>query len=780
MFLNKFALFLIGFSATSAQIILLREFISTFHGNELVIGIYLSVWLLATALGSGVLGRLVSSGGADTAFAVRFGVVQCLAGASLLFALVGLSLPPDVLRPAPGETTGLLAALACAGLFLAPFCLLQGLLFPLGTGLLRSKRPDVSVSQVYFLEAVGAALGGLLLSLLLIHALSSFQNAAIICAANLFMAGLLLEKSSRRFLRHGCTLLAAVALVVCVLDPVTLWITSRKWGAFDVVDVRQSRYGKLAVISIDSQFSVYQDGLLVFTSEDERSAEEAAHLSLLQHPSPTNVLLIGGGIGGVASEVLKHRELQRLDYVELDPELIALSKEALPKRFMSELDDPRLRVHLTDGRRFLGRSSDQYDVIIMQIPPPYTAQLNRFYTREFFTIVRDRLGPGGVFVFSAPGAAEYMGDDLSTFLGSLAATAEKVFGRTTVIPAGRSFFVSSGSENAYVTARPESLLSRLAARDIETLYVRDYFLLSSLAPERLDYVQERMTANMGRHVNADLRPTSFYYDLVLWSAEYERLLTRPLKWLFHNSWSLWAVVLGMAATLLTSGRRAGRARSIRRQRQLVLSALAVSGFAAIVLELEIILSFQLLYGGLYERIGVLLTSYMVGLAVGIALERRNAPPNRRILLRPALIQIGTAVFAACFFGTVHLMAGMRGGGPSVLELLYPLFAVVAGAFGGALFSSASRAFFQLRSPEEAERASPCEGIAAHTSPEEVSTRDAGLTYAWDLLGSWIGAAVCSVLLLPIVGVGSTTSMVAVLLAASGVSLVLGGLITRGR
>ncbi len=812
MFLRRLALSLIGFTATSAQIILLREFVSTFHGNELVIGIYLAVWLLATALGSGVVGRWVRSevvpraiaGRAGTASpeadsgggtvsgcarpdsavrvsAVRFASVESLAGLSLLVALIGLSLPPAALRPAPGEATGLLAALACAGLFLTPFCLLQGLLFPLGTTLLRSERPDVSVSQVYLLEAVGAAVGGLLLSLLLINVLSSFQNAALVCAINLLTAGLLLERSSRRGLRHVCTFVAAAVLIVCVLDPVTLWVTSGKWSGFNVVDVRQTPYGKLEVISLDSQFSIYQDGLLLLTTEDLRSAEEAAHISLLQHPSPRSVLLVGGGIGGVSREALKHPDIRSLDYVELDPELITLSRQSLPARFVSDLDDPRLKVHLDDGRRFLGRGLGQYDVIIMQTPPPYTAQLNRFYTKEFFAIVRERLEPGGVFVFSAPGVAEYIGDDLSAFLGSLAATSERVFGRTTVIPAGRSFFVSSRDKNSYVTAKPESLLSRLAARGIETLYVRDYFLLSSLGPERLNYVHERIAANMSGHVNVDLRPTSFYYDLVLWSAEYERFMTTPLKWFFRNAWSLWGGVLAIAATLLAWGVLSGRSRTTAparltgQKRRLVLSALAVSGFAAIALELEIILSFQLLYGGLYERIGVLLTSYMIGLAAGAALEKRSGYPRGQILLRPALIQLGTAAFALCFFGAVWAIAGARRGGPLVFEWLFPLFAVAAGALGGALFSSASRAFFGLRSARYGEGASIELDGTVGSSIEGTLAPGMGLTYAWDLLGSCVGAALCSTLLLPILGVGSTTVLVVILLVGSGVSLAAGGL-----
>jgi len=581
-----------------------------------------------------------------------------------------------------------------------------------------------------------------------------------------------------------------VVVIFCVFDPVTYWAAHRRWQGFRIVALRQSHYGNLAVVSLDSQFSTYEDGLLVFTTEDIQSAEEAAHIPLLEHRAPAQVLLIGGGVGGVVREMLKHRTLVQLDYVELDPQLITLSKEVLPHKYVSDLEDSRVRVQYTDGRRFLQQTSKCYDVVVMQIPPPYTAQLNRFYTREFFALVRSHLKPGGVFAFSAPAVAEYVGPELGAFLGSLSRTSESIFKSNVIIPASRSFFVCSPDKNPYIVAAPESLLSRLAVRNIETLFVRDYFLMSTLSSERLAYVGKRVATSKVGSVNTDLSPTSFYYDLVLWSAEYEHFMKRVLEWIFGNRWSVWVVTAAVAIALiaLTGSKRRGR---------LVLSALAVSGFAAIVLELEILLCFQLLYGNLYDRIGVLLTAYMLGLAAGAVLERRGEHsmpsgleagvalerPGQHsmvsdvaVLRRPAIIQILTAAFALAFLGVIYLAVRMGSqnltgatASPNLavesafshtaaigtasqhlfnaFEWFFPIFALLAGALGGALFSSASRAFFAC-----------------------ATSGSVGLTYAWDLLGSCLGAVLCSAVLFPVVGVPATTAIVAILLVASGLSL----------
>jgi len=807
MFLRRFALFLIGFTATSAQILLLREFISTFHGNELVIGVYLSVWLLATAAGSGPIARLLLRARGslwnrgvgeddDRAATVRFALAQSLSGTCLLFAVVGLLGLPGPLRPAPGEVPGLTAALAAAAIFLFPFCLLQGVLFSLGATLFGSKRLEDSVSSVYLLESLGAGTGGLFFGLVLIHLLSSFQNVALLSSVNLFAACFLLNRAEKRRLSQVLYVAASLIVILCVVDPVTHWAASQRWKGLRIVALKQSDYGNLAVVSIDSQFTLYEDGFPIFTTDDIQSAEEGAHIPLLEHPAPARVLLMGGGTGGVVHEMLKHRTLVRLDYLELDPQIIELSRAVLPRRYLSGLDDSRVAVTYTDGRRFLERTRERYDVVAALLPPPYTAQLNRFYTKEFFTLVRQHLSRGGILVFSAPGVADYVGGELAAFLNSLSRTSRSVFGSSVMIPVNRTFFACSPDSNHYVSASPESLLSRLESRKIQTSFMRDYFLTSTLSEERLRYVSQRVTESGEVPINADLKPISFYYDLILWSAEYERFMKGFLEWIFKNSWVCWVAAAAFASAALAMA-------GLRKRGALVLSALAVSGFAAIVLELEILLCFQLLYGSLYDRIGVLLSSYMIGLAIGVAIERRKSrlPGGQESALRrTAAIQFLTAAFALCFLGFVYVLVEIGSGGSaspagaqaaipggevhgflrllpssgivSKLEIVFPLIAVVAGALGGALFGSASRAFFCRMPPsDEAAARSPVGRATANGSAPGDDARYAGLPYAWDLVGSWLGAILCSVVLFPVLGVAATMAIVFVLLAVSGLSLV---------
>lgn len=778
MRLRTLALLLIGFTATSSQILLLREFITTFHGNELVIGVYLAVWLLATALGSGpVAARLRFASAKRESDSVRseralvsFAYVQFLAAVSLLVAIVVLLIPPSALTPATGEVAGLVSAFALSAVLLFPFCVFQGVLFPLGARLTNAPRLEASVSRVYLLEALGAAAGGLLFSLLLVHVLSSFQNVAALFVVNSLVAGLLLGQSGR--IKAGVLLyvIAGVAGVVCVADPVTDWAAAKKWSPLEVVSVRETRYGTLACVSLDSQVSVYQDGLLLFTAGDLQSSEEVSHIPLLEHPRPQDVLLIGGGTSGVLREILKHRSVRKLDYVELDSELVSLCRDCLPREYVLPLTDPRVRLLVADGRRFLKSTSQVYDVIIMQTPPPYTAQANRFYTEEFFRLARNRLREGGVLAFAAPGVAEYVSDELAAFLGSLHVTSQAVFGRSIPIPVHRTLFVCTYKENLYPVAFPESLLSRLSVRGVETLIVRDYFLLSGLSPGRIAYFGERLLERQTPSLNRDLTPISFYYDLILWSAEYERFMKQPLQWILRNGWSLWS------AALVSGGLLVGLGVSRRRKERSLLSAVAVSGFAGILLELEILLCFQILYGSLYDRVGILLTCYMLGLAVGNALERRREPSGRWLMLRPASIQFLTALFACCFLAIAAASVRNETSSLSVfLEWAFPAFAVLAGGLGGSLFSSVTRAIFtQGDHPHgDVSSTSPRNSVKDERAALPSSRRPgAGLTYAYDLIGSCVGALLCSTVIFPVAGLVSATFLLVIVVVGSGLGLLL--------
>jgi len=324
---------LIGFTAIIAQILLMRELVVVFYGNEISLGLILASWLLWTAVGSGLLGRLTRQ--TQDARRLMAGL-QCLIAVILPITILGLRASKNVFQPTPGEILGPGPAFLTSLVVLSVFCSASGFLFSAGS---RAYAPDAEAStgeatgSVYCLEAVGSGAGGLLASLVLIGYLDAFQIALLLSFLNFLAASLRWQASRRAQFVIGTLLTLAAVLGI---PAVSRWLErssrARLWRGFQVVTTRSSIYGNLALIRTEGAHSLYENGLVVSTVPDLASAEEAVHFALLQHPAPTSLLLIGGGLNGCVAQALQHRTLKRLDYLELDPTIFELAR---PRSSMS-------------------------------------------------------------------------------------------------------------------------------------------------------------------------------------------------------------------------------------------------------------------------------------------------------------------------------------------------------------------------------------------------------------------------------------------------------------
>ena len=325
-------LMLIGFTAVIAQIVLMRELMVVFCGNEMSLGLMLASWLLWTAIGSGVLGRLASR------------TLQPRRLMALLEVLVALTFPLAIylaraskgaFQSVPGEILGPGPMILTSLVVLSAFCLLSGGLFAVGSQLFAQEAGTSTLSgtsNVYLLEALGSGLGGVLASLLLIRYLTSFQIAALLCLLNFLGAANLIIRSVSRRRAAAPALVGVFALLVFPFGCSWLEKTSLKrlWSGFELVAARNSVYGNLAVVQTEGTRSLFENGLVAFNVPDPAAAEESVHFALLQHPAPKSLLLIGGGVNGSLSQALQHPSLERIDYVELDPTVLDLAQEYFP------------------------------------------------------------------------------------------------------------------------------------------------------------------------------------------------------------------------------------------------------------------------------------------------------------------------------------------------------------------------------------------------------------------------------------------------------------------
>lgn len=125
------------------------------------------------------------------------------------------------------------------------------------------------------------------------------------------------------------------------------------------------------------------DGFMMLTERDEFIYHEMmAHVPLAVHPDPKTILVIGAGDGGVLRELGKYPGIERMDLVEIDPQVVAVCKEFLPQTACG-FDDPRVRVYHQDGLKFVRACADEYDLIIVDSTDPFGPGEGLF-TKEFY------------------------------------------------------------------------------------------------------------------------------------------------------------------------------------------------------------------------------------------------------------------------------------------------------------------------------------------------------------------------------------------------------------
>ncbi len=142
------------------------------------------------------------------------------------------------------------------------------------------------------------------------------------------------------------------------------------------------------------------DGIIQLTGFDEFAYQEMmAHLPYYAHGNPENVLVIGGGDGGVLRELARHKEIKTLDICEIDADVIAAAKEFLPE-LSCGYDDPRVNINVADGSEFIRQKQEYYDLVIVDSTDPGGPGAPLF-SEKFYADLKLAMRPGGVVATQA-------------------------------------------------------------------------------------------------------------------------------------------------------------------------------------------------------------------------------------------------------------------------------------------------------------------------------------------------------------------------------------------
>jgi spermidine synthase len=526
-------------------------------------------------------------------------------------------------------------------------------------------------------------------------------------------------------------------------DRIQRWATQIRWHPLKLIRSTESVYGNITALAVDGQDVLYLNGVpsIFLPYPDITAVEELVHLPLLAHPDPADVLFVGGGVGGALAEAQKH-PLDRLVYAELDPVLIREVEKVRPEESAAELGEPRTRVVYEDGRFYLRGTEERFHVILCHLPDASTLQLNRFFTREFFDLASRHLHPDGVLAFAMPGSSSYLSRELLRLNACVLETLRSAFPHVRVIPGERNLFLASpaGKLEAVSAAVLEE---RLEQRRIEAAVIGPRYLRYQLDAGREKWLYRELASVTPIRINRDLSPALLYYFISWRNAELQPFLRNPVSWFGKLSvgWLLAILAAIALGVLIRVAVRRGRPRFA------VSFSILGSGFAGMAVELVVILAFQSVYGYLYQWIGLLIAVFMAGLAAGSALATwrlDRVQSSYRIFCIIEGVLTSLLLLSAWALPAVQEFFLGRASLAPAPQITFVALNLLAGLLVGSEFPLANRA------------------AAFRTGPG--TSEVAGKLYALDLAGAWLGTFLVSLLLVPLLGLGST------LLAAAGLKV----------
>jgi len=168
-----------------------------------------------------------------------------------------------------------------------------------------------------------------------------------------------------------------------------------------VVFMEQSPYQKVIITEWKGKHWFYLNGNLQLSSLDEWLYHEPmVHPAMLVADQRKNVLILGGGDGCAAREVLKHHDVEKITLVDLDPLVTKLAKENdfFVQMNQHSLNNPKVITINQDAYTFMEKAEDFYDVILVDFPDPKTVELSRLFSKEFYSLCYKHLRNNGTIV----------------------------------------------------------------------------------------------------------------------------------------------------------------------------------------------------------------------------------------------------------------------------------------------------------------------------------------------------------------------------------------------
>lgn len=649
--------FTAGLVSTSVQIILTREFLTVLYGNELSFAFIYFFWFLSIGAGAYLASKM--SGIFRPGFLIFLFIALCVLPPLQIYAIRSFRVLIDA---APGEWISLSYVLI-ASMITIPFGLTIGLIFPCATWLgpkeikQMSQNTSTSAGFVYSLESLGSTFAGIVISLVCLKYLSHFSIIRVTASICLITASFLVSLIPDKRRIWAIVIIIPATLFLSFgsfIDRSSLDLRWKSISKLEKVEETDSVYQNISVGKGLNQYSIYGNGSYITSFPDEYGAQSKAHFLMSLHPDPKRILIASEGQEELVPFILQYRP-ELVHIVQIDSKVHNEITKYLNPQVREAINDKRVTLFFEDVRGFIKSSSkgkiQRYDLIISLPPDPTTLNLNRFFTFEFFTKVEKLLTRDGIFVTSVTSTESYILGDIGIYLGSVYKTLKTVFQNTFVIPGTIAYLVSSTS-GRNLTYDIKEISKRFDSRRLESRKFSKHNLTVYFQGPRIRQALEILGSNLPRYmVNKDLRPATYIQNLRIMGVYAGRLTNSILGALLSvNKYYIYGLVLIILTICLIFMLTKGRS---FRMKFNALATIGTTGLLAFAVQLVILYFYQSQYGYIYQKLGLVVGFFMLGLWGGSSygnrlIQKEGGKSIKTILVLETLIAIFLLILPLIF------------------------------------------------------------------------------------------------------------------------------------
>lgn len=659
-----------GAAGLVAQTLLLREDLVLYGGNEIALGAFFGLWLLAIALGAVAAQRLRDR-------IERWTPALLLALGLLPFAALLLARAARGLSGVPAWEPFPLGSLFAWTVPVAfPVSLATGALLPALAA--PAHRNRTSVTALYAAESGGAVAGGLAITGLLAMRVDATTIAValfVVCAG---AAALVAAGRARGWLWLGATAAAAATLagpgLGRRLHASELAIVLPHARLDEAADTPAASY---LVGHLGSLHVVLEDGrVLAAFPEPQRSARQAGLLAALTG-GPRRLLVIGDAGFDLLDGVANLHGIRRIVWLVPDPGFASLARTIAPARTA----DARLRIVSGDLERSRGKLAalGPFDAAWLLSGTPARTGQDRLLTTTAFRTLASLLAPDGRVAVPVSSAENKLGPTLRLAVGTVVAGVKSAFPAVRLVP-GADGMVLGAARRSLLPLDPPSLARALQRLDPGAGRLTAASFTTLVDPGRVkkaDALVASLLADRRVRPSTIDHPFAAFFNLLVRAADESPDLASALDALNRSSALVW-IPLGVLFVLLLAGVAITR-RPADTDRSAATFALAAAGACGMALDLVLLHVYASRFGTLYLDLGLLVSAYMGGLAAGAAVARRA-----RVGRSPT--GSGIVVFIALAVGAGALAMG---GDRAIASRAVGLVALLcAGALAGAVVPAA--------------------------------------------------------------------------------------------